>query len=41
MLITVTVIVMGLVLTAGFATPAIGRLNIISVAFATLYIGIG
>ncbi|MGZ8165689.1 MAG: MMPL family transporter, partial [Methylobacter sp.] len=41
MLITLTVIVMGLILTAGFATLAIGHLNIISVAFATLYIGIG
>ncbi len=30
----------GLVLTAGFASVTIGRLNMISVAFATLYIGI-
>jgi hopanoid biosynthesis associated RND transporter like protein HpnN len=41
MLITLTVIVMGLILTAGFATLAIGHLNILSVSFATLYIGIG
>lgn len=41
MLITLTAIIMGLILTAGFATLAIGHLNIISVAFATLYIGIG
>jgi hopanoid biosynthesis associated RND transporter like protein HpnN len=41
MLITLSVILMGLILTAGFATLAIGHLNIISIAFATLYIGIG
>ncbi|MCK9621136.1 MAG: MMPL family transporter [Methylobacter sp.] len=41
MLITLTVIIMGLILTAGFATLAIGHLNILSVSFATLYIGIG
>jgi len=41
MLITLTVIVMGLILTAGFAALAIGHLNILSVSFATLYIGIG
>ena len=41
MLITISVILMGLLLTAGFATLAIGHLNIISIAFATLYIGIG
>ncbi|MGR9035509.1 MAG: MMPL family transporter, partial [Gammaproteobacteria bacterium] len=40
-LITLCVLLMGLVLTAGFATLAIGHLNIISVAFAVLYIGIG
>ncbi|WP_036254421.1 MMPL family transporter, partial [Methylobacter sp. BBA5.1] len=41
MLVTLSVILMGLILTAGFATLAIGHLNIISIAFATLYIGIG
>ncbi len=40
-LITLSVLVMGLLLTTGFAALAIGHLNIISVAFATLYIGIG
>lgn len=41
MLITLTVIVMGLILTAGFAALTVGHLNVISIAFATLYIGIG
>jgi len=40
-LITFTVLLMGLVLTAGFATVAVGHLNLISVSFAVLYIGIG
>ncbi|MBE0434714.1 MAG: MMPL family transporter [Methylomicrobium sp.] len=40
-LITFTVLLMGLVLTAGFATLAVGHLNLISVSFAVLYIGIG
>jgi len=31
----------GLILTAGFAAVAIGRLNLISVAFGVLYIGLG
>lgn len=31
----------GLVLTAAFATVAIGQLNVISIAFAVLYIGLG
>lgn len=31
----------GLILTAAFATVAIGQLNVISIAFAVLYIGLG
>lgn len=38
--ISLTVLVMGLCLTAGFATVTIGHLNMISVAFAVLYIGL-
>jgi hopanoid biosynthesis associated RND transporter like protein HpnN len=37
---TVTLLV-GLVWTAGFATLAVGRLNILSVAFGVLFIGLG
>ena len=33
-------LVMGLIWTAGFATLAVGRLNLISVAFAVLFIGL-
>lgn len=40
-LITFTVLAMGLALTAGFATIAVGHLNLISISFAVLYIGIG
>jgi len=40
-LITTTVLLMGLALTAGFATLAVGHLNLISIAFALLYVGIG
>ncbi len=40
-LATVTSLLFGLVLTAGFATLAIGHLNMISVAFAVLFIGLG
>ena len=42
-LITATLItlVVGLVLTASFSTLAVGHLNMISVAFAVLYIGLG
>ncbi|WP_349432077.1 MMPL family transporter [Methylomarinum sp. Ch1-1] len=40
-LVTLTVLLMGLLLTSGFAALAIGHLNIISIAFAVLYIGIG
>lgn len=38
---TFVALIMGLILTAGFATVSIGHLNIISVAFAVLYIGLG
>ena len=34
-------LLMGLVLTAAFATAAVGHLNVISIAFAVLYIGLG
>ncbi len=34
-------LILGLILTASFATAAIGHLNIISIAFAVLYIGLG
>ncbi|QPK64441.1 MMPL family transporter [Methylomonas sp. LL1] len=39
--VTFIVLIIGLVLTTGFATLAVGHLNLISVAFATLYIGLG
>ncbi len=38
---TYIVLVMGLVLTAGFAAVTVGHLNVISIAFASLYIGLG
>ncbi len=38
---TLITLVLGLLLTAGFATVAVGRLNLISVAFALLYLGLG
>ncbi len=34
-------LVVGLVITAAFATLAVGHLNLISVAFGVLYIGLG
>ena len=40
-LITVISLVTGLVFTAAFATLTVGELNLISVAFAVLYIGLG
>ena len=40
-IITYIVLVMGLILTAGFAAATVGHLNVISIAFATLYIGLG
>jgi hypothetical protein len=40
-LATLLTLVTGLILTAGFATLTVGQLNLISVAFAVLYIGLG
>ena len=40
-LATLGTLLVGLACTAGFATAAIGSLNLISVAFAVLYIGLG
>ncbi len=40
-LCTLIALMMGLILTAGFATIAVGHLNVLSVAFAILYIGLG
>ena len=39
--VTFIALIVGLVLTTGFAAVAIGHLNLISVAFAVLYIGLG
>lgn len=39
--ITYVVLTMGLVITAGFAAITVGHLNVISIAFASLYIGLG
>lgn len=41
LLVTFIALVVGLVLTAGFAALSIGHLNLISIAFAVLYIGLG
>jgi len=41
LIISYIVLVMGLVFTAGFAAITVGHLNVISIAFATLYIGLG
>ncbi len=41
LLATFIVLILGLILTAGFATLSIGHLNLISIAFAILYIGLG
>ncbi|MCK5903709.1 MAG: MMPL family transporter, partial [Gammaproteobacteria bacterium] len=38
---TFIVLILGLILTAGFATLSVGHLNLISIAFAILYIGLG
>lgn len=38
---TFITLIIGLILTAGFATITIGHLNLISIAFAVLYIGLG
>lgn len=41
MLATFYSLIMGLIFTAAFATLAVGHLNLISVAFSVLYIGLG
>ncbi len=41
LLVAFIALIVGLVLTAGFAAIAVGHLNLISVAFAVLYIGLG
>ncbi len=41
MIATLIVLILGLILTAGFATFSVGHLNLISIAFAVLYIGLG
>ncbi|HHA18839.1 MAG TPA: hopanoid biosynthesis-associated RND transporter HpnN, partial [Methylophaga sp.] len=41
LLATLISLIIGLILTAGFATITIGHLNLISIAFAVLYIGLG
>ena len=41
LLATFLALIFGLILTAGFATVAIGHLNLISIAFAVLYIPLG
>ncbi len=40
-IVTVISLVTGLILSAGFATVAVGHLNLISIAFAVLYVGLG
>lgn len=40
-LATVVTLLLGLVLSAGFAAAAVGRLNLLSVAFVLLYVGLG
>ncbi|MFT5134521.1 MAG: hopanoid biosynthesis associated RND transporter like protein HpnN [Gammaproteobacteria bacterium] len=40
-IVTLITLVFGLILTAAFATLTVGSLNLISVAFAVLYIGLG
>ena len=39
--ITVITLLFGLIFTAGFAALAVGKLNLISMAFAVLYVGLG
>jgi hopanoid biosynthesis associated RND transporter like protein HpnN len=41
LIITYIVLTTGLILTAGFAAVSVGHLNVISIAFASLYIGLG
>ena len=38
---TVVMLICGLIWTAGFATAVVGHLNLLSVAFAVLFIGLG
>ena len=38
---TLLTLAVGLIFTAGFAALAIGRLNLISVTFAVLFVGLG
>jgi len=40
-LASLVTLLVGLIATAGFATVAVGHLNLISIAFAVLYIGLG
>ncbi len=40
-LASLAALIIGLLLTAGFATLAVGELNLVSVAFAVLFIGLG
>ncbi len=40
-LVVLLSLVLGLLLTAAFATAAVGHLNVISIAFAVLYVGLG
>ena len=40
-LVIAATLIVGLILTAGFAAIAIGELNLISIAFAVLYVGLG
>ncbi len=39
--ITLFTLIIGLIMTAGFAALVVGRLNLISLAFALLYVGLG
>jgi len=41
LLATLFILIIGLILTAGFAAITIGHLNVISISFAALYIGLG
>ncbi len=41
LLATFIVLILGLILTAGFAAISVGHLNLLSIAFAVLYIGLG
>ena len=41
MFTALTILIMGLILTGGFAALVVGHLNMISIAFAVLYIGLG